>query len=841
MKALILAGGKGTRLRPLTCRIPKPMIPVVNRPLLEHTILLLKKHGIKEIGITMMYMPKEIENYFKDGSNWGVKLSYFMENQPLGTAGSILNSASFLDEPFLVMCGDCVTNMNLNEAAAFHFERKALATMVLTKAKNPHSFGIALTDSNDYITGFREKPCKRDILSDTINTGVYVMNPEVLELIEPGKPFDLSRDLFPRLIKEKLPLLGYSTYCYWSDVGSPESYLKTNWDMLDQKLIPCMPEPDHSQNISGRNAGTGEISRSGAGEFSTSQDIFVGKGTVIEPDAVINGPCVIGNNCYIGHNAVIDSYTVIGDNCIIEDHVSIKRSLLLSNCAIGRGSELRGSILGNNVRLMQYVLSYENTVIGNECVVHERSVIKPNIRIWPDKTIESLSLIDRNIVWAAKHNPSLFVNGLVSGIINVDITPEFATRLGASYGSVLGGGSSVIVSSDRKPTSKLFKYAFISGLMSVGVIVLNPGDVPTPLSRQAVLFHNAKGGVHIRRSSESIDRLEINIFDSNGANIDNNMERNIEYAFYREDFLRCRAGSVLDISPVNNFYVSYMQNLSKRVDLNCIKENPLKVFIISNCEDMLLFIRNVFSDLNIETYGEMLVEHFEDNNINNLAQCMNADVTAYIDCNGERLVLFDSRGNIIEDNLFFLLSSFILFKSVPGCLVKAPVNMTFVLEKMAQRYGGHVKRTKISRHHLLREIMNSDIYSGTINQYMIQYDAVASLIKILEFLSVNKTTVDNLLEFIPSYYLKHAKILCPNELTGKIMRTVFSDNSSHVMLLDGIKIDFHNSWIIIIPDGHNPFIHIYAEGCTEKEADCLLQKYSSEIKRLTSGYCSQAL
>lgn len=808
MKAIILAGGKGTRLRPLTCRMPKPMIPVINKPLLEHTVMLLKKHGIKEIGITMMYMPQEIENYFKDGSKWGVKLQYFFEKQPLGTAGSILNAASFLDEPFLVVCGDCITDMNLSDVADFHAFKKALVTMVLTKAENPQGFGIALTDANGYITGFKEKPRKRDILSDTINTGVYAMNPEVLNHIAPGRPFDLSRDLFPRLMKEKLPFLGYSTSCYWSDVGSPESYLKTNWDMLDCRLISCMPG------------------------FNPSQNIYIGKGTVVEPDAAINGPCVIGNNCYIGHNAVIGGYTVIGDNCIIEDNTSVKRSLLLGNCTVGRGSELRGSILGNNVRLMQYVLSYENSVIGDECIIHERSVIKPNIRIWPDKTIESLSLIDRNVIWPAKHNPSLFVNGLVAGTINVDITPEFATRLGASFGSVLGSGSTVIVSSDKKPTSRLFKYAFISGLMSVGVFVLNPGDVPTPLSRQAVHFYGANGGVHIRRSSESADRLEINIFDSNGANIDNNMERNIEYAFYREDFLRCRACSVLDVNPVNNFFMTYIQNLSKRVNFSSIKENPLKIFILSNCEDMLLFIRNVFWELNIEISGEMLVEHFEDDSVNNIFHRMNADITAYIDCNGENLVLFDSRGNIIDDNRFFLLSSFILFKSVPGCLVRAPFNMTFALEQMAKEHGGYVTRTKISRYHLLRELMNSDIQSGSINQYMIQYDAVASLVKIIEFLSINNTTIDRLLDLLPSYYLKHERILCPYEHIGKIMRTVFSNNSSHVQLLDGIKIDCQGSWIIIIPDGQNPFIHIYAEGCTEKEADCLLEKYVSEIRRL---------
>lgn len=806
MKAIILAGGKGTRLRPLTCKTPKPMIPVMNIPLLEHIIMLLKKHNIKEIGITMMYMPQEIENYFKDGSKWGVSLTYFIEKHPLGTAGSLLNTASFLNEPFLVICGDCITDLNLSDVVEFHTLKKALVTMVLTKASNPQSFGIALTDANCYITGFSEKPCKRDVFSDTVNMGIYVMKPEVLNHIKPNRPFDLCGDLFPQLLERRLPILGYSTSCYWSDVGSPEAYLKTHWDMLDYKLMPYIEKQE------------------------TPENIFIGKSTVIEADAIINSPCVIGNNCYIGHNVIIDKYTVIGDNCIIEDQASLKRSLLLSNCTIGKGSELRGSILGTNVRFMQYVLSYENAVIGDGCIVQERSVIKPNIRIWPGKTIESLSIIDRNVIWAAKHNQSLFVSNLVSGTINVDITPEFATRLGAAYGSVLGVGSSVIVSSDKKSTSRLFKYAFMSGLMSVGVIISSLDEVPTPLSRQAVCFHKANGGVHIRRSSESLDKLEISIFDSNGANIDSTTERTIEYAFYREDFIRCRACSVLDINPVNNFYTSYINNLTQRVCLDSVQKNRLKIFIMSNCEDMLTFARKVFSELNIAITGEMLIEQFECSSIQNMGHLLDVDIMAYIDCNGEKLILFDSYGKIIDENHFFLLSSFILFKSIPGYRVIAPINMTYALGQMAKRLGGHVKRTKIPKYHLLRELMKDDVYSGAINQYMIQYDAVASLIKIIEFLCTNNTSLDMLLKLIPSYYLKQTTILCPFEQIGRVMRTVFSDNASHVQLLDGLRIDFHDSWVIIIPDGQKPFIHIYAEGQTEKEADCLLQKYASLIR-----------
>ena len=200
----------------------------------------------------------------------------------------------------------------------------------------------------------------------------------------------------------------------------------------------------------------------------------------------------------------------------------------MNNCSIGRGCELRGSVLGNKVRFMHYVSCYENALVGDECVVHERSIIKPNIRIWPGKVVDSLSVVDRNIVWVSRYKPELFSQDGLTGTVNVDITPEFASRLGSAYGSVLGQGKSIVVSSDDSNASSLFKYAFISGLMSVGIKVNNISEVPVPLSRHAVRMLQAAGGVHVKRNSESDDRLEIDFFDENGANAGISVAKNIE-------------------------------------------------------------------------------------------------------------------------------------------------------------------------------------------------------------------------------------------------------------------------------------------------------------------------
>lgn len=377
MKAIIMAGGKGVRMRPLTCEIPKPMIPVMNKPLMEHIILHLKKHGILDIGVTLMYLPQKIMSYFGDGSGWGVRLTYFVEDSPLGTAGSLLHAASFLDGAFIVISGDCMTDINLEDVVKFHDEKEAIATMVLAKSANPLNYGIVSINNEHFVTGLIEKPSLNEVFSDTVNTGIYVLEPEILTHIVPNRPFDFSRELFPKLLDQRLPLLGLTSFGYWSDVGSFESYMETHMDIMNQKVkLPAGLQP-------GR--------------------IYIGKSTVIEPTASLREPCVIGSNCYIGHKTVIDSYTVIGDNCIIEDQASVKRSIVLGNSIVGTGSELRGCIVGRSVRLKRYVSCFENVYIGDGTTINERSVIKPNIKIWPGKTIDSHSIIDRDIMQLRIH------------------------------------------------------------------------------------------------------------------------------------------------------------------------------------------------------------------------------------------------------------------------------------------------------------------------------------------------------------------------------------------------------------------------------------------------------
>ncbi|QRF23908.1 nucleotidyltransferase family protein [Alicyclobacillus sp. TC] len=235
MKAVIMVGGKGTRLRPLTARFPKPMVQLLGRPCIEYTLQLLKEHGITEIAITIQYLSSVIRDYLGDGSKYGVRLHYFEEHKPMGTAGGVLNAKEFLDERFLVISGDALTDFNLSEAMAFHENKRALATIILTQVESPCDFGVVLTQSDGKILHFLEKSKSNEIFTNTVNTGIYVFEKEILNWIPNNVSYDFGKELFPRLVAENAPFYGYSLDGYWSDVGSLHQYRQTQIDMLSGK------------------------------------------------------------------------------------------------------------------------------------------------------------------------------------------------------------------------------------------------------------------------------------------------------------------------------------------------------------------------------------------------------------------------------------------------------------------------------------------------------------------------------------------------------------------------------------------------------------------------------
>src|SRR6266581_3906187 len=341
-----MAGGEGTRLRPMTANQPKPLLPVANQPIMEHVLRLLKRHKFSETVVTVQFLASLVRNYFGAGEDVGMSLQYATEETPLGTAGSVKNAEDALrDEPILVISGDALTDIDLSELVKFHKDNGALVTVGLTRVPDPLEFGIIIVDDDGRIQRFLEKPTWGQVFSDTVNTGIYVMEPEVLARLPAGESVDWSSDVFPSLLERGAPLHGYIAEGYWEDVGTHESYLKAQADVL---------------------AGRVEAEIDG---FEMSPGVWVAEGAEVDPDAVLKGPLAIGDYAKIEAGAELREFTVIGSNVVVKEGAFLHRAVVHNNVYVGQGVTLRGCVIGKNTDVMRLARIEEAAVVGDECVV----------------------------------------------------------------------------------------------------------------------------------------------------------------------------------------------------------------------------------------------------------------------------------------------------------------------------------------------------------------------------------------------------------------------------------------------------------------------------------------
>ena len=364
MKALIMAAGYGTRLEPLTLAVPKPMVPIVNLPTMQHNLELLKRHGFRDIVANIHYYPEQIENYFGDGHAFGVRLSYSFEEQLLGTAGGVKRMATevaSIREPFLVLSSDALTDINLKRIINFHKKKKALITIALAEVADVSQFGVGILDKDDKITGFQEKPKPEEARSNLANAGVYVIEPKVLQMIPDGF-YDFGKQLFPRLVEENAPIYGYRMVEYWSDVGGLDKYIQSSYDAMKGLVNLAVP---------GRKI---------------AHSTWIGNRETIDRSACFEGSVVIGDRCKIGKDVYIKD-SVIGDMCVIEDGAAITGSVLWSDVVIEREAQINQAVLGSWCHVGERALVLEGSVVSNRSIIRKEVEVPPRTRLNPNSII----------------------------------------------------------------------------------------------------------------------------------------------------------------------------------------------------------------------------------------------------------------------------------------------------------------------------------------------------------------------------------------------------------------------------------------------------------------------
>jgi mannose-1-phosphate guanylyltransferase / phosphomannomutase len=827
VKAVVMAGGQGTRLRPLTSNQPKPMVPVVNKPTIQHILELVQRHGIDEVVMTLAFLPRHIRNQFGDGSNLGMHIDYTVEDVPAGTAGSIRLAKDLLTETFLVISGDALTDFDLTKVVAFHRERGAMITIALKSVANPLEFGVVIVDDEGRIQRFLEKPGWGQVFSDTVNTGIYVIEPEVFDHIPEGQPYDFSRDLFPKLFDMKKPLYGLPCEGYWQDIGSLEQYLQANRDALDGKVQLTPPGVRLRGNI------------------------WVAQGAAIDSLDDVEGPAVIGDNVRIDPGARILSHTVLGNNAVLRTGAQIGGSVAGENLYIASGAIIDGAVLGNGVEVHENAHIAAGAAIGDRSVVGRNAVVANNVKVYPFKNVEPGSTITSSIVWETRGPSTLFGANGVRGLANVDVTPETAMRLAMSYGTLLGKGAWVTTSRDTHEACRVFKRAIISGLNSTGVNVRDLTRAPLAVSRFDIKAGNAAGAIHTQISLENPEQVEILFSEPPGVPIDGKRERAIENHYFREDFCRADFEEMGRVTYPPRVIETYTNSLLEHWNTVAIRGRQPRLVLDYSSSAPSFFFSAILEKLGVETIVVNTLARAGSRfrlsesvpaaaaRVGQMVLATEADLGAILDPGAEYLYVVDDKGELVPHSALLLLLLQNAARDAAAGVAALPLHATRLAEQTVASTGVSIRRTKCSRAALMSEATRpKTVFAASTDggyifpSVLASMDGLFALGKVLELVSNSDAPLSQLVRRVPVGHVVHLTLECPWESKGAVMRRVTEKLvKARVSLIDGIKVFLeHQEWALVLPDPEEPVFHVYAEAGDDERAQELAQSYATVVE-----------
>jgi mannose-1-phosphate guanylyltransferase/phosphomannomutase len=809
------------------------MLPLMNIPILEHIVRLLRRHGFLDLVVLLYFQPQAIKDYFGDGSDWGVKITYVTPSEDLGTAGAVKAAQSYLDATFLIISGDLLTDMDLRVLVDFHMEKGACVTLGLVSVANPLQFGVVITGDDGCIVKFLEKPGWGEVFSDTINTGVYMLEPWVLGEISENSEFDFSKDLFPRLLAAGKPLFGYHSKGYWRDIGDPESYRQAHYDIFDGMVK--VEVPGSKLDLVGRDVRVGN-------------EVQVGEGVRFE------GTVILGNNTRVGDRAFLRN-CVLGSNCSLAPKTRVSDSVIWDNVLVEEAAQVEGAVICNNVRLGSGAIVGKGAVVAEGCEVGKDALVKEGIMIWPNKVLEEGAVLTDNLIWGEKWKKRLFESAVVTGITNMDLTPEFVAKLGVAYGSTLPKNASILTGRDSFRASRMLKRAFIGGVLSAGVHVKDLKLIPEPVLCYKLQSFGEVGGVVFRQSLGAPSMTEICFYDMEGLSISTFQEKGIERVFAREDFRRVHSSEPGGISEMPKVVDFYREGFFKSLDMDAIKESSFRIVVDFAHGPASTILPEMLGEMGCDVVGinayleERMVNEVKSlkdslEGLSKIVVALNAHGGFRISPSGEQLIMVDEEGRVYQGTEALMgMVSLVLNTHSPGALV-APVAAPSVLEEAAVGKGfafyrvPHGPRNVAEACRKGEVVMGSSLEGGFVfPKFHHVFDALFALAKALEMMARGGISLGQARKALPSGVFLHKEVPCPLELKGAIMRRLSQEAADkEVSFIDGIKIfSPSGAWILLLPDQVRPLFHLYAEAQVEKEASALLDEYQSLLEEWKRG------
>ena len=772
MKAIIMAGGEGTRLRPLTCDCPKPMIRLMNRPVMGYALALLKRHGITQVAATLGYLPDAIMDAFSGGDAFGVDLRYYVEDAPLGTAGGVKRAADFLDEPFVVLSGDGVTDLDLMSAAAFHREKGALATLVLKRADNPLDYGVVLTGPEGRVRAFREKPDWSEVVSDTVNTGIYILEPEVLERIPADKPCDFGHDLFPALVKAGLPVYGYVMEGYWCDIGDVRAYLAAHADAMEGRI-----------RLEGLMPGPARVVQQG--------------GAQVDRSAVLEGPCLIGRNARVLAGAYVGPYSVIGPDCVIGENASVKRSVLWQGARLMPGAQARGCVLGAGAALGEGAQAYEEAVLGTGAAAGRRSVLLPGVKLWPGKETGDGERLESNRVWGNRRETA-FENGAMALS-----SPAQAARAAQALCAALQPKELLLGRCGGGASDALW-HAAAAGAMAQGVRVVDAGAGPLPQLRFAQRMLRADGAALVTEGG-------LLPLDGHGARLLSRRQREILARNARQDFAAPFASDAPPILPAGPTDAAWVAEAAARFTADADAAPPVVLYsrdgrLMELAERAYrragLRARTVSAPEDLEPApGEVAVEILE-----------------------EGWSLTDEVGLLTEGERQLLAAWTALELGEEELLL--PVQATRAIHTLAQRSGARAEYVAGEE-----ALWLSALAQRRPLQFLLQTDGVAASLCALSALTASGLTLADWRRSMPTVPRRSRSVAIPLSQTGRVLRAL-AQRERDVELGGGMRLRRKDGWAWIGPDERRAAFRVVAEAASDETARELCDFCERELKRL---------
>jgi mannose-1-phosphate guanylyltransferase / phosphomannomutase len=829
MKAILMAGGFGTRLRPLTVNIPKPMVPMANKPMMEHIVRLLKANGFEELVVMLHYQPEVIIRHFGDGAAYGVEMEYLRPQSDLGTAGCVKFAEKYLKDTFLVISGDLLTDFDLKAALVAHRKKKADATLVLTRSSNPLAFGVVIVDEDGRIQRFLEKPSWGEVFSDTINTGIYLIEPSVLREIPPDRSFDFSRNLFPALLATQAPLYGHIAEGYWKDVGDLTEYRLAHSDILEGLVKVSLP---------GRKRKT----KDGVA--------YVGGKSEIHAKATIDGVNVIGEGCRVAARAKL-THCILGNNVTIGEGADLTGCVLWDGVEVGADSTLQEAVIGARTRLSDKVHIGEGAIVGDDCVIGHAAAVHSNVKVWPQKRIEDGAVLSTSLIWGDVWSRRLFGAYGITGLCNREVTPELATRIGAAYGAYLGEGAYVTTSRDAHMASRMIKRAVISGLLSTGVKVGDLRTAPIPVVRYEIGQEGEAGGVHVRQSPFDPNLVDIKLLDKTGFDLSSGQERAIEQLFLREDFKRATPDRVGEIITPPRAQEYYRAGFLKAVQAAIFQDAKMKVVIDYAFSSASMILPDILGRLGIEVVSlnaylspQRVTKTAEDfqmalERLSHIVLTLKADAGFLIDTGAEKVFLVNEKGRRLPNELALFMIAQLVMRGRKGGRIGVPVNMSSVIDRLAQTRQISVQRLRTAPRYIMEasrekgmHFVGDGIGGFIFPEFQPCFDAMFAIVKIVELLARHKVSLAALETEIPAFETMHQKVPCPWDRKGVVMRrAIEAVQKQPNELVDGIKVFVNGSWVLLLPDPDEATFHVWTESSDKAEARALLKEYSQKIQQ----------